>query len=172
MLNQFQIPFNPFRVDEPMEMYIFTHTDFGSKIATARETINALQCNHALSLQDWYIGEALKMAVTIERTTGPQVVKARILYGRWMVDCPRCNGANDVIPGEPIYLCSCCMWPGVFRPGSEYVAPHFAEVIFPENREAIEAILLKRPAIANRNWYPGESIEQLEKENSQLGCEV
>lgn len=163
--------FNPFRTDEALAMYIFMHSDFGARIATARDTVNALQYNHGLSLRDWFAGEALKVGVEIDRSTGPQIVRARVLYGRWMVDCPRCNGANDVDPHEPVFLCSSCLWPGVFR-GGAYVPPHFAHVEFPENREAVEAVLVKRPGIENRNWYPGETIEQLEEENRQLGCEV
>ena len=38
--------------------------------------------------------------------------------------------------------------------------------LFPVNRTEIEEILEKRP-LANRNWHPGESIEDLLKENDE-----
>lgn len=157
--------------DRPMETYIFIHSGNGRRIATARDTIPALFSNHSLTLMQWYQLEAHKMGVEISKQVGPEKVRARILFGRWLVDCPVCNGANDVIPAEPIYLCSCCLWPGIFWMGNPQ-PPHFAEVIFPADRGRIESILVNRPYIHNRNWHPGESIERLMEENRQLEGEV
>ena len=80
--------------DVPMEVYIFVHTSSGQRIATARDTIPALRSNHGLTLTDWYRLEAFKTGMTIESGGWhDKPVKARILYGRWLVDCPVCRGA-------------------------------------------------------------------------------
>ena len=158
--------------DVPMEVYIFVHTSSGQRIATARDTIPALRSNHGLTLTDWYRLEAFKTGMTIESGGWhDKPVKARILYGRWLVDCPICRGANDVIPEEPIYLCSCCYWPGVFR-ADQVVPAHFAPVEFPHERAEIERLLLKRPYIRNRNWSPGETVADLVRQNIENRCEV
>jgi hypothetical protein len=158
--------------DLPMETYIFMHTGMGARIATARDTLPEFQTSLAMTLRAWYTLKARLLGITISGVPGPEKVRARVLYGRWMVDCPACRGANDVIPDEPIYLCSSCGWPGVFRPGAEYVPAHFAQVLFPADRAEIERILLKRKLIRNRNWSPGETIEKLAEENQGHGEDV
>jgi hypothetical protein len=162
------------RPDYPMEVYIFMHTENGARIATARETLPALRSNHGLSLADWYQLEALKLGIKIDGrpwTVDDKKVTARILYGRWLVDCPICCGANDVDPAEPVYLCSSCYWPGVYRVDA-FVPAHFARVEFPRERAEIEKLLLKRPYIRNRNWSPGEMISDLAQQNIENGYEV
>lgn len=157
--------------DNPMEVYIFVHSGNGTRIATARDTIPALRSNHALTLRDWYTLEGYKTGMTIETGRMGAPVRARVLYGRWLVDCPVCRGANDVDPNEPIYLCSSCYWPGVFRAG-QVVPAHFAPVEFPRQRAEIERLLLERPFIRNRNWRPGESLADLARQTAENVSEV
>jgi hypothetical protein len=111
-----------------------------------------------------------------------QPVFARISAGEWVADCDcddvAAQGRNVsfVDPNDPVFVCPVCGnagFGGALRP-----------VIFPENRGAIEAELLKRPFAettlrpvagprpavkrllggAVRNWSPGETIKQLEAE--------
>jgi hypothetical protein len=156
-----QLPpgFNPYYRDVPMEKFIYRATNNGVRIATARDTLAALRSNPSLTLKDWFRLSCLKILLSIqpgrqERT----VIKARILYGRWLVDCPVCNGANDVDPNEPVYICTSCGWP-----------ESFVEVEFPPDRELIETILLRRAAISARNWNPGETVEMLLRETLEHG---
>jgi len=146
--------------DIPLENYIRRATGGGSRIATVRDTIPALRGNRSLLLADWFRLEGLKYLIEIEQGRHEQPVQARILYGRWLVDCPQCAGANDVDPDEPVYLCTSCGWPG-----------NFAHVEFPHERAEIERLLLHRP-IHNRNWFPGETAEYLRWENITNGWEV
>ena len=39
------------------------------------------------------------------------------------------------------------------------------QVEFPENMEAIDAVLEQRPVPQTRNWRPGETIAELKREN-------
>lgn len=149
-----------FPVDVPLENYIQRVTNGGGRIATARDTLPALRSNRSLLLSDWFRLEALKYLIQVGIGLHDRPVQARILYGRWLVDCPVCRGANDVDPAEPVYLCSSCGWP-----------ERFAPVEFPPDQAQIEQVLLKRP-IHNRNWQPGETLARLVAENIAFGHEV
>ncbi len=149
---------NPFYRDIPLENYIFRATSKGTRIATARDTLMALRQNPSLTLRDWFRLTLHHILVEISPELSSETVKARILYGRWLVDCPVCKGANDVDPGEPVYVCSSCGWP-----------EKFVTVEFPRERSVIEQILLRRPIISTRNWFPGETVEMLLKENMERG---
>jgi len=114
-------------------------------------------------------------------------VYAEIDWGRWIVKCPDCNGAEDVDPDEPVFYCLTC---GNYK-NNGYLRP----VIFPSKaeREEIEKVLLERPVeekaapnelerivgakpkkaitkngIAvrlSRNWKPNETAADLRREN-------
>jgi len=104
-------------------------------------------------------------------------VYARIDKGRWLADCPICSRSNYVDPDEAVFYCFGCGNQGT---GS------FAQVIFPEKRERIEALLLARPVASDhdtnpvsaainsrplrgleRNWN-GESVEEIEAQNGVM----
>lgn len=80
--------------------------------------------------------------------------QARLNHGRWLADCPVCNGAELVVPGRP------------FRCQSKPCTA-VAEVVWPpaKTQAAIERLLALRPNPANRNWAPGETLKQLMAEN-------
>lgn len=63
-------------------------------------------------------------------------VMARIWQGQWIADC-ECRGASFVDPDEPIFFCFSC--------GNRAQGGWVRSVIFPEQREAIEALVLERP---------------------------
>jgi hypothetical protein len=151
---------NVFTHDIPLENYIRRATGGGGRIATARDTLPALRSNSSLLLSDWFRLEAQKFLIPVGAGLYDQPVQARVLYGRWLVNCPVCRGANDVDPDEPVYLCSSCGWP-------ERLAP----VLFPKERTEIERLLLRRP-IHNRNWDSGETVADLVRQNIENGCEV
>lgn len=86
------------------------------------------------------------------------VVTAYINYNRWVADCPNCGAGIACVPDCSQAVCLEC--------GERY------DVSFPDatTREAIEALLLMRPQ-RNRHWRPGETIEDLERENRDHGIE-
>ena len=112
-------------------------------------------------------------------------VYAQVNFGQWLVRC-ECNGAESVMPEEPIFYCFSC---GNF---ANHGKPR--KVIFPSKKEMkdIEEILLKRPVVAvgrtheiertidarpaivddkgvlSRSWLPGETIDDLRKENESI----
>ena len=93
-------------------------------------------------------------------TTNGMTVQAKINHSRWVVDCPYCPESLPAQPGLPMYCPNCgCVENGGFA----------LTVVFPEEREQIEAVLLKRPLPQNRNWEPGEDMALLLAENVMAG---
>jgi len=91
-----------------------------------------------------------------ERNTEP--VMARLDAGSWLADCPLgCGGAETVDEAQPLFLCLSCgsgmkWWP----------------VVFPVNREAIDAEVSKRRDPHGWAWATGESMDDLRKETAVL----
>ena len=92
-------------------------------------------------------------------------LKARVDHGMWIVDCP-CNNAAVVDLNHPFFICAVCLT------GAWYV------VDLPAELADIEAVLLERTAHSpvlgwvNRNWSPGESVEDLLEENVEHGVDI
>ena len=85
-------------------------------------------------------------------------VDARIDAGRWLAACPMgCGGAEMVSAADPIFLCVSC--------GSD---DKWWPVVFPDDRTAIEAELVKRADVHGWSWNPGETLAELRAETSRL----
>lgn len=82
---------------------------------------------------------------------------ARLNHGRWLVDCRACPGAGLLNRLEP---------DGRFRCPDCGAGPH--AVVVPDDRDAIEDAVAPRE-ISNRNWRPGETVEDLIAANVEHG---
>jgi len=90
-------------------------------------------------------------------------------HGRWVADCPspNCSAAEKVLPWQAVAVCNC-----QDRDFCQHSIP-CATVIaldWPSDCGRIEAAVASRPLL-NRNWYPWESVEGLEKENAAHGVD-
>jgi hypothetical protein len=116
-------------------------------------------------------------------TTHRYSVHAEINFGRWLARCPLCSRANYVDPADPIFYCFGCANQGTGK---------FVCVVFPEQREFIEQLILMRPVHEDetennpisqamnahgiikgleRNWHPDQSIADLLLENERIETE-
>lgn len=96
---------------------------------------------------------------SLEQTN--EVVAAYINHGRWVADCPNCNGGIAAWAENDACCCLDC--------GRVYHA------VFPSTRkrDKVEAILLERPSGAYMNWNPDrESIADLKAESILRGFPV
>lgn len=86
-------------------------------------------------------------------------IQAQVVRSDWIVVCPDCKDAIAAEPGEPFYCLECqnAKNDGKARP-----------VQFPEERAAIEKILLARFDPKTRNWST-ETLEELRAENTSNG---
>lgn len=109
------------------------------------------------------------------------VAYARVVWGRWVADCPRdgCTQAEhfgqDPGTGHVGGLAG-----DAFRCGTEGVTCGcgrvpatgcglVCRVVWPANIEAIEKLLMQRPVPQTRNWSPGEDLTGLLMENVTHG---
>lgn len=95
-------------------------------------------------------------------------VPAYINEGRWVAECPvdGCGGAILVSEKTPLFLCPEC--------GSPENGNNWYAVAFPADKAVIERVLLKRPSrvpdrAKTRHWRPGESVDDLKRENRERG---
>jgi hypothetical protein len=87
-------------------------------------------------------------------------VYAEIWRSMWVAQCPDCPEAIIVEPGEPFWCPNCCN-----AANGGYARP----LIFPDNRTAIEELLLARPNPETRNWLEHETLDMLRAENLEHG---
>jgi hypothetical protein len=111
-------------------------------------------------------GATGELRVALEIARGQKIsrvaeVTARVDHGRWIGDCPFCPSAQLVSPSDPRFFCPDCKNDG----------RGFVKVVFPRQLESIEAALEKRPAAATRHWNQGETVRDLQLENSEHGVE-
>lgn len=82
-------------------------------------------------------------------------IDAYINEGRYLVDCVCANGVPLSSVGEGAEaVCFVCgtVW---------------TQIVFPENRVAIERVLEQRRWRKHQNWRPHETLEDLERENAE-----
>jgi|TARA_Y100000310_G_scaffold269483_1_gene282684 hypothetical protein len=98
-------------------------------------------------------------------------VDAYINSGRWVVDCKveLCGGAAIVSDKFRYFMCAEC--------GNNANNGNWYHVVFPADRERIEELLLRRPALkpmeaGNRNWVVDETVKELEDENTANGIDA
>ncbi len=119
--------------------------------------------NRAVDIGDTYFNEIgtnlgqqiLKVREIIKRMpiSDSTPLRAKINYGRWVVDCPNCDNVEFAFE-DGLFFCTSCQ-NGDKKP---------RRVLIHQDRKKIEKILSKR-MIKNRHWDSSESIEDLEKEN-------
>lgn len=96
--------------------------------------------------------------------------RAFVNWSQWQTLCPWCRQPQLASPADPRLCCPACHNDG----RSQWV-----RVVFPDDREEIEAALNRRPRLENRNWlcpgHPlltpdkqdrGETLADLEAENA------
>jgi hypothetical protein len=99
--------------------------------------------------------EKVAKAHDMRVTTDTRLLQPRIESGRWLVVCPNCGAGIAV---EPKWQGVCCLDPDCCR--------WFPRLEIPEDRDDIEGALSPRQK-PNRNWRPGETVEDLRKENAR-----
>lgn len=104
----------------------------------------------------------LSQVVPMTDDVAKESVPVLVNHGRWIVECPTpgCGGAQATSPEDPRFLCTYCANIGT---GGKWI-----RVVWPRDPEAIEELLVDRPANA-QNWRPGESAELLRAENLEHG---
>lgn len=97
-----------------------------------------------------------------ESTALDEAIEAFVNDGRWVVQCPDCRSGQLVDP-ETIerFFCIECL--------NERVDRQWVPVRYPAEVEEIEAALSVRVLWERMNWRPGETVEDLRRENREHG---
>jgi hypothetical protein len=103
---------------------------------------------------DVFVHAMAAKGLTIERHEG--VVLAYVNHGRWIADCHRCGSGLAITLNSSDGYC--------FECGAVHL-----HVAWPDKWEQIEGLLLYRPVMSTRNWYPNESVSALKAENVSHG---
>jgi hypothetical protein len=113
---------------------------------------------------------AKRRGFKIDLNAKGNALEARVEFGRWLVDCPNCAGAERADPDYAFFYCLSCG--NADNDGKVY------PVKFPRHREAIERELLRRkafrigsfahptPGEPPRVWN-GETVAQLAKDRRE-----
>ena len=112
---------------------------------------------------------AWRQGVTVpalDAVAGGAPLPARLNADRWVVVCPDCHDASFVWPETPLFLCAYCfnraaggLWRRVALPNAD-------------DLEEIEEVTGFRPLPHQRNWEPGQSVDDLRLENEERGDHV
>ncbi len=88
-------------------------------------------------------------------------------WGRWIAHCKSevCVSAAQLVRGQESFICE-CRDTQICQHGS--LCKHGNLIKWPDDPAAIEATLAPRP-LANRHWYPHETVKDLEVENMVHG---
>jgi hypothetical protein len=144
---------------DAQDRIIYAQTGGGKRIGTAFDRIGALR-GGGLRLAMWQEQQARGIGFPFDARPQGRV-KAEVNHGRWIARCVVCGGAEEVTPKEPVFYCLSC--------GNADNGGHVMAVVFPDDREAIEAELLRRPDIGTRNWLPTETVNDLASESAAHG---
>ncbi len=87
----------------------------------------------------------------------PDRVFVRAYNSMWIADDPLCRNAVQLDRFQKVFTCNYC--------GASY------ELVWPAEDMvySIERLLLMRPIPYTRNWFPGETLHDLMRENGEHG---
>lgn len=85
---------------------------------------------------------------------GPPEIAINVVanHGRWVVECPDCSEAQMACATDHRFMCNLC--------ANVAVEGMWRAVVWPEEHGEIDRLLSVRP-IANQNWLPGETVDDL-----------
>ena len=111
----------------------------------------------AMPMIAWHHAESW----SVPQKTAPRsaALPAFVSGSRWLVQCPACLSAQYTTQADPRFFCVDCL--------NEHVGGAWLPVVWPEDREAIEAALAVRPQPHTRTWMPHESVEDLHRQNTE-----
>lgn len=84
---------------------------------------------------------------------------------RWIARCPDCPGGSSYvwIDGPHVMWCLAC--------ANQQIGHRWRPVVLPKERLEIERLLSLRPLSSQRAWVPGETLDDLLRDNRGLGLE-
>lgn len=107
----------------------------------------------------WMASAPLEDALNAGVAGRGAAVYATANHGRWIAECPDCNGAQLTAADDPRFMCVEC--------GNIRVGGLWRPVIWPKDHDEIGRLLDERPRHL-ANALPGETVKQIRRENKLL----
>lgn len=127
--------------------------------------LNRAEIPHAFLIARHHNPRGILHRLPTETVTGKKAPKAyvRLYRGQWIIDCPFCTSAQHASAEDHRWFCAYCR--------NETVDFQYVDAVWPDQKllDKIEAVVEARPKMENRNWYPGETVAELKKENKAAG---
>ena len=102
--------------------------------------------------------QAARFQISLRDPDGQEEpIPAHVSKGAWLVHCPDCRGVEYAWE-EGFFLCCSCL--------NSKAGHKIRQSAFPVERKEIEELLEVRPLL-NRNFYPGETLDDLRRENEE-----
>jgi len=109
----------------------------------------------------WLVSERLGWGKLEIPWTHPQGEgQAYVTEGLWYASCPNCKTPHIVDDREPVLFCTVCLC--AKNEGRPYAVGF-------EGQREVEALFARRKDPRTRNWVPGETLADLEKEQRAMG---
>lgn len=103
----------------------------------------------------------ISFADVADQPTAPtEAVAVFANENRWIAECPDCHGAQMACKADARFMCNEC--------ANGAIGGKWRPVVWPADVDQIEAVLDQRPLV-NRNWLPGESLDDLRAKNAEHG---
>ena len=100
---------------------------------------------------------------------GPPMI-AEVNHGVWIARCD-CGADRSTLPAPGCIVWLDDPWGWCVRCGNASSGGRWRAIVVPAEHEraAIEAALARRPDPATRNWWPGETVAELWRQNAEHG---
>lgn len=131
--------------------YEWLHPDAA---VTAASVPSARHANGALAF--WRAATPVEVALKAKVGGAKIAIHVQANHGRWLVECPDCGDSQYAVRDDRRFMCCNCANAevgGLWRP-----------VTWPRDYRAIEELLDARMNPIHRNWLPGETVADLERE--------
>jgi hypothetical protein len=139
-------------------------------LARTGMTLGAFYGQREILQQVARMGRALPLPSDVDLAAPPAYAEVNPLdpfeaVARWIARCPDCTGGTSYvwIAGPHVMFCLACC--------NRTVGSRWRPVVVPADRLEIERLLSLRPLSSQRVWTRGETLDQLMRENAELGLE-
>ena len=109
----------------------------------------------------WFVSQRLgwgKLLIPWQEPRGS--LQAQVTEGLWFASCPDCKTPVIVDNQEPSFFCTTCLNAG--NDGHPYAVDF-------RGKAEVEELFARRKDPRTRNWLPGETIEDLKREQRTRG---
>lgn len=108
----------------------------------------------------WVAARPLAEALAAPTAPDSEAVDVVGNHGRWIVQCPDCNGAQLACSTDRRFMCSEC--------GNVAIDGLWRPVVWPADHQELGELISVRADRTRQNYEPGETVAQIREQNDYL----